>query len=346
MYKNLSKLLFLFMLISSSIIVISANSWLSAWMALEINLLSFIPLMINSKSMMSTESSLKYFLTQVMASSLLLFFIIMSFLNLNFMFQLFYFFNNKMMYIIITLMIKSGVAPLHFWFPSVVEGISWMNIMLLMTWQKIAPLMLISYSLMNNNKNILFIFIIMSSLIGSMQGLNQTSLKKLMAYSSINHLSWILAAMMLNNNLWMIYFLLYSFMSFLLIYFFYIFNLFFINQINYMKNMKSIKFIFFMNLMSLGGLPPFLGFIPKWLVIQNLIFNKFYFLTLFMIMMTLITLFFYLRISFSTFMMNSSNLHWQVLKNYNNKNFNFIIMLSFVNLSNLILFINFMFMIF
>nr|YP_010998218.1 NADH dehydrogenase subunit 2 [Penthetria simplicipes]WPM86375.1 NADH dehydrogenase subunit 2 [Penthetria simplicipes] len=336
MFKNLSKLIFMFMLIFSTIITISSNSWLGAWLGLEMNLMSFIPLMINSKSSSSSEASLKYFLIQSMASTMILMLIIMYFMNLNyFMFLNKFIINKETNLIIISLMIKSGAAPLHFWFTSVMEGINWINGLLLMIWQKLAPLMLISYLINNSTKLILLFFIIMSITIGSINGLNQTSLRKLMAFSSINHLGWMFSTMFLNNNLWLMYFTLYSFLSFSIILMFFNFQLFFINQINLLlyKN-NIIKFMLMINLLSLGGLPPFLGFIPKWLVIQYMIMNNYYFIIFMMMMTTLITLFFYLRISFSTFMLNQQEKKWNFSMNFKNNKIKLMMFFTFINLTS------------
>nr|WKU83819.1 NADH dehydrogenase subunit 2 [Brachypalpus oarus] len=277
MFNNSAKILFFFILMMSTMITISANSWLGAWMGLEINLLSFIPLM-SDNNLMSNESSLKYFLTQALASSILLFSTILFLYQNNFNNQINI--NNFVsMMILSSLLMKSGAAPFHFWFPNVMEGLNWMNALILMTWQKIGSLMLISYLII---KFMMFWCILLSIIIGSLGGLNQTSLRKLMTFSSINHLGWMLMSMYSNESLWITYFLFYSFLSFNLIFLFNMFKLFHINQlfILFFFN-KTLKFSLFLNLLSLGGLPPFLGFIPKWLTIQYLTFiNQLFMLTI------------------------------------------------------------------
>nr|QNE85837.1 NADH dehydrogenase subunit 2 [Microphor holosericeus] len=317
MFKNSSKILFLLILMSGSMMTVSANSWLGAWMGLEINLLSFIPLMNDLNNLTSTEASLKYFLTQALASSVLLLGIIMYMMKYNLINQMSFNEFNINLIMISSLLLKSGTAPFHFWFPGIMEGLSWMNSLILMTWQKIAPLMLISY--FTNSMFILTIPIILSIIIGSLGGLNQVSLRKIMAFSSINHLGWMMASMWSNENLWLIYFLFYSFLSITLILLFNNFKLFSFNQLfsSFFSN-KIIKFSMMMNLLSLGGLPPFLGFIPKWLTIQYLSMNNHLFLMSILTVMTLITLFFYLRMCFSAFMLNYYENNW-IYKIYWNK---------------------------
>nr|YP_010033103.1 NADH dehydrogenase subunit 2 [Hemipenthes neimengguensis]QOW39611.1 NADH dehydrogenase subunit 2 [Hemipenthes neimengguensis] len=334
MFKNSSKILFTFTLMAGTMISISSTSWLGSWMGLEINLLSFIPLMNNTKNLMSSESSLKYFLVQALASAVLLFSVIMSSLKYNMMEMLT---SVKLMELLMvsSLLMKSGAAPFHFWFPGVMEGLSWINSLILMTWQKIAPLMLISYLFIKT----LFIFpIILSALVGSMGGLNQTSLRKLMAFSSINHIGWMLAAMMSEENLWLLYFVMYTFLSSTLVLMFNNYKLFHFNQLFTMFTpSKSFKFSIFMNMLSLGGLPPFLGFFPKWMVIQLLTNNNQILLMFIMTMFTLITLFFYLRMTFAAFMLNYNEPSWVISLNTNNLNSFIYYISSFFSISGLVL---------
>nr|YP_009162818.1 NADH dehydrogenase subunit 2 [Bactrocera zonata]AKG49726.1 NADH dehydrogenase subunit 2 [Bactrocera zonata] len=332
MFNNSAKIMFFFILMTGTLITVSSNSWLGAWMGLEINLLSFIPLM-NSNNLTSTEASLKYFLTQAMASAVLLFAIMMTYLNNYPIIQENSSYSNLM--IISSLLLKSGAAPFHFWFPNVMEGLSWMNALTLMTWQKIAPLMLISYTAQNT---FIFMAIIASTITGSLGGLNQTSLRKLMAFSSINHLGWMLAAMQANESMWCIYFSFYTFLSFSLTFMFNNFKMFHINQLfNSFFNSKTLKFILFLNLLSLGGLPPFIGFLPKWLVIQLLVLKSQYVLMTIMTVMTLITLFFYLRLCFAAFMLNYYENNWTVDMTINNISFKLMLILSFISTFSLIL---------
>lgn len=267
-------------------------------------MLAFIPLIRDNK-LISTEASLKYFLTQALASSVFLFAVILFLLNskrIN---------SNYLIEIIIfsSLLLKRGSAPFHFWFPNVIEGLSWVNALILITWQKIAPLMLISYIIF---KPLIIIRIILSSLIGALGGLNQTSLRKLIAYSSINHLGWILAAIF-NRNLWLIYFLFYTFLTFSIVFIFNIFKISYINQLFSLFFFdKNIKFFLFFNLLSLGGLPPFLGFLPKFLVIQSLTLNNQLFILTFIVLITLITLYFYIRLCYSAFILNYNENNWLI----------------------------------
>nr|YP_008080654.1 NADH dehydrogenase subunit 2 [Mecopoda niponensis]AFK15632.1 NADH dehydrogenase subunit 2 [Mecopoda niponensis] len=335
MLFNPSKLLFLFTLLSGTLITISSNSWFGAWMGLEINLLSFIPLMTNSKNILSTEASLKYFLIQALASAILLFAIILMYLLNNSYFLLFNQFTLSTL-ISSSLLLKMGAAPFHFWFPGTMEGLNWFNCLILMTWQKIAPLMLLSYIL--TMSFFMMLVIISSVVIGSLGGLNQTSLRKLMAYSSINHLGWMISAMMNGENLWLLYFLIYSFLNTSIILLFNTLQIFHINQSFLMMNTNMmLKSSLFFLLLSLGGLPPFLGFLPKWLVIQSLVNSNQLFIIITMVIMTLITLFFYLRLTFSSFLLSYTEIKWNQNLFLNNFSYNLLLSLSMISISGLMI---------
>nr|AEE98122.1 NADH dehydrogenase subunit 2 [Blepharicera jordani] len=334
MFFNPSKLLFFITLMTGSFITISSNSWLGAWMGLEINLLSFIPLMMDTNNLMSTEASLKYFLTQALASAILLFAVLIYMIKTNMTNFIEMEFNWLNLIINSCLLLKSGAAPFHFWFPNVMEGLNWMNSLILLTFQKLAPLTLLSYSL---NMNFIIFIIIMSIFIGSIGGLNQTSLRKMMAYSSINHLGWIMAAMILNESLWLSYFIMYCFLTFSIVSIFNLFKLYYLNQMfSVINNSAIIKFSLFTSLLSLGGLPPFLGFIPKWLVIQALTKNNLIWLMVVMVTLTLITLYFYLRIFYSSALMNFNEMSWN-FKILNLKTYTIVLSLNFITLSGLFL---------
>nr|YP_009564765.1 NADH dehydrogenase subunit 2 [Henosepilachna vigintioctopunctata]QAY82216.1 NADH dehydrogenase subunit 2 [Henosepilachna vigintioctopunctata] len=327
---KLSKILFLSTMIMGTLISISSFSWFSMWMGLEVNMLSFIPLMNEKNNPLSSEASFKYFIIQAISSMLILF-NFLSFLiskeyltPLNFLLEII--FNSA-------LLMKLGMAPFHFWLPEIMEGISWMNTFFLLTWQKIAPMILIMY---NSQMNLFLIsIIILSLLISGLKNWNQTSIKKILAFSSINHMGWMLSIILLNQSLWSFYFIFYVFISFSMIWMFKnswtpsIQDFFKILNSN-----KSMKMFFMFNFFSLGGLPPFLGFFPKWMILKVLWMENYYILATLMVFLTLITLFVYIRLlnQTMTFKISESKMLFTSPKN-------FILNFSnFCNLSGLIIF--------
>nr|AYR05134.1 NADH dehydrogenase subunit 2 [Scolytinae sp. 6 ACP-2013] len=287
-YKNI---LYLFLMVSS-IITISASTWLTAWLGLEFNIMAILPIM-KSTNKFNSESTIKYFIIQAMASSILL---ISSMFIFNFM-------NYLYMYIILTaLFMKVGAAPFHFWLPEIISGMNWFTIFIILTWQKLAPMILM--------KNIIiphyfYLIIIFSVILGSLQGLNQTCMRKIMVFSSINHMGWMISSLMMSIKLWMLYFFLYLIINWNLIFLFYKNNIYYFTHLNKLITYnKNMKLVFLFNFFSLGGMPPFLGFLPKWMII-NLLINNYYFSLIFiMIIMTIMSLYFYTRILLAPLSMN------------------------------------------
>nr|YP_009250519.1 NADH dehydrogenase subunit 2 [Coptotermes sepangensis]AMX22770.1 NADH dehydrogenase subunit 2 [Coptotermes sepangensis] len=329
MPSNSTKILLLITLVSGMLVSVSSNSWIGAWMGLEVNLMSFIPLMSNIKNMYNTEASLKYFIVQVLASATLLFMVVMKTVTED----LFTLTNVGTPYtpmIVCTpLLLKSGAAPFHWWFPGVMEGLSWENCGLLMTIQSAAPMMLMSY-LIEINPFMLSI-ILASTIVGAIGGLNQTSMRKILTYSSINHTGWMLMALITGDNMWMMYFAVYSTLVLTVLSVIKLSSVSFINQTMMTnKETKLMKFMMFTSLLSLGGLPPFLGFLPKWFIIQAMTMNKLMPMATMMVIASLITLYYYLKISYSSFMILTTEPKWnnQSHKNSTNKNISAMILSS------------------
>nr|AXS66339.1 NADH dehydrogenase subunit 2 [Staphylinoidea sp. 6 KM-2017] len=321
---------FLILMMMGSIISISSNSYLGMWMGLEINLLSFIPLIQEKMNMYSTESSLKYFLTQALASIIFLFSILMMSKN-------WFYFSNIDSYLLLifnsSLLTKMGMAPFHFWFPEVIEGLNWMNCLILLSWQKITPMILIMYNM--KFQYFFMMIIIFSMLISGIMNINQTSIRKILAYSSINHMAWMLSAMFFSETIWFYYLIIYIILTINLILLFNLLNLYNYNQlIMILKNNFLIKFIISMNFLSLGGLPPFFGFYSKWLTIQMLINSEWFLLSLIMVMTTLIMLYIYIKISFNILIFNNFEVNFLI--NSNNK-MEMILIINFLTLISLIM---------
>nr|YP_010222615.1 NADH dehydrogenase subunit 2 [Plautia lushanica]UCC46078.1 NADH dehydrogenase subunit 2 [Plautia lushanica] len=297
-----SILLFMTTLMMSTLITMSSNNWIGMWMGLELNMMSFIPIILSKINKSNSEAAMIYFLTQSISSMLLLSTIFLMLL-----------FNNSMMtktmtiIITVSILIKLGAAPFHKWMPDMMTKMNWNKCLLLMTWQKIAPLMMLSN--LNNSNLLMNMSIIWSIGIGSLGGINQSSLRKMMGYSSINHLGWLLAINK-SMNLWIIYLIIYSLMNSMICQVFNKYKLYFINQMSSLNMTNMEKINMFIMMMSMGGLPPFIGFLPKWIVIQSMMNNKEFMMILFMIMFSLITLMYYIRIMTSMFLTQNTSIKW------------------------------------
>nr|YP_009343006.1 NADH dehydrogenase subunit 2 [Austropotamobius torrentium]APS87220.1 NADH dehydrogenase subunit 2 [Austropotamobius torrentium] len=281
--------LFFFTLSLGLMLSISSNSWFGAWAGLELNLMSFIPLISSSSNKYSSESALKYFLIQALASIVIIFSASFTLLTHNFI-----------MLFSLSLLLKLGAAPFYFWFPQVVEGLNWLQVMILMTMQKIGPMVLLSYLMFDKYSFVLmFSSALLSALIGAAGGMNQTFLRKIMAFSSINHMSWMFFAMIMSEMCWLIYFLIYSLLSIMVIMNFYFQQAYHFSHLVNSGVPFIPKMISMMSLFSLGGLPPFLGFIPKWIVIQEMVIGQLFHSLVIILLSSLFTLYFYIRVSIS-----------------------------------------------
>nr|YP_009654771.1 NADH dehydrogenase subunit 2 [Molipteryx lunata]QCI09326.1 NADH dehydrogenase subunit 2 [Molipteryx lunata] len=310
MILNLNKMLFLIILVISTLITLSANNWLSMWMGLEMNLMSFIPLISKKKNKKSSQAMMIYFLTQSIGSITLLFSILMN--SIMFMYPSL---SNDpiIMMTMASIMIKVGAAPFHLWLPEMMTKLNWPECMLLMTWQKVAPLTILSNMTLNNW--FLYISVFASTMVGGLAGLNQTSLRKLLAYSSISHLGWMMMFMTVSTS-WYKYLIIYSLLI-IMICTLMKKNVFFINQLMVSSVSLTEKMTYTILILSLGGLPPLLGFLPKWMVMQSLINSNLYFLMIIMMLLSLLTLFYYLRMMTSLILAYSMTSKWMT---YNSSN--------------------------
>nr|YP_009185853.1 NADH dehydrogenase subunit 2 [Liogluta microptera]ALO70657.1 NADH deshydrogenase subunit 2 [Liogluta microptera] len=324
-------MMFLLILMTGSLISISSNSWMGMWLGLEINLLAFIPLIQEKTNIYSSESSLKYFLTQALASVILLFTLI--FMSKNFLIMKNI--DNSIMIIFNSaLLTKMGMAPFHFWFPEVIEGLNWLNCLILLTWQKITPMVLVMYNI--NFQYFFLIIIIFSMLISGFLGLNQSSMRKLLAYSSINHMAWMISAMFFSETIWLYYYIIYSILTLNIILIFKVMQIFYYNQLLIsLNNNFLMKFFFSLNFLSLGGLPPFLGFFPKWVTIQYLVKLNWMLLVFIMVMLTLLTLFYYMRLIFNIIILTHNEINYFKMISYKNT---FVVFFNLASLSSLLLF--------
>lgn len=298
-----SQLLFVTTLITGTLITISSSTWLGIWIGLEINLLSFIPL-IAQIGKFSAEAALKYLLVQAFASTTLLTRILR--LHLGIITETLAG-NLINVLIIFSLIVKLGAAPTHFWFPEVSNGLGWATNIVLITWQKIAPFVILIYLA----TPLIYIVLIVgaSATVGALGGFNQTSLRKILAFSSINHIAWILIRIYISQNIWSTYFLIYSIITIIMIIYFNRNNINFIHQLYQANSSNPIDtFAVSFNILSIGGLPPFLGFYPKWIIMEYIINTGLYRIAIYIISMTLIVLYFYIRITYSSFILFSSTL--------------------------------------
>nr|AER58936.1 NADH dehydrogenase subunit 2 [Asthenes flammulata] len=318
-----AKLISIMSLILGTIITISSNHWAMAWTGLEINTLAILPLISKLHHPRAIEATTKYFLVQAAASTLLLF---SSTTNALFtgqwdITQLTHPISCLLMTAAIS--IKLGLVPFHFWFPEVLQGSSLITGLLLATVMKFPPITLILLTFPSLNPTLLTIMAISSAALGGWAGLNQTQTRKVLAFSSISHLGWMTIIIIYNPKLTLITFYLYCLMTaaiFLALKTIKILKL--SSMMTAWTKIPSLSAILMLALLSLAGLPPLTGFLPKWLIIQELTKQEMTSTATIIALLSLLGLFFYLRLAYCatiTLPPNSNNYmkQWRTSKPVN-----------------------------
>nr|AFB19574.1 NADH dehydrogenase subunit 2 [Stachyris maculata] len=294
-----AKLIFTSSLLLGTTITISSNHWITAWAGLEINTLAILPLIAKSHHPRAIEAATKYFLTQATASALLLFSATMNAWHTGQwdITQL----TNPAACLLLTsaLAMKLGLVPFHFWFPEVLQGSPLTTALLLSTAMKLPPITLLYLTSPSLDPTLLTCMALLSTALGGWMGLNQTQIRKILAFSSISHLGWMAIILPYNPKLTLLNFYLYALMT----------TAVFLT-LNTIKTSKlstlmttwaktpALSAMLMLTLLSLAGLPPFTGFLPKWLIIQELTKQGMAPAATTIALLSLLGLFFYLRLAY------------------------------------------------
>nr|WLV27694.1 NADH dehydrogenase subunit 2 [Tscherskia triton] len=294
-------LIIYFTILSGPMVTMLSTNFFLMWIGLEMNLLAIIPLMVNKSSPRSTEAATKYFITQATASMIFLLSTILNYKQLG-MWTLQPQTSSLCTALLLTsLAIKLGLSPFHTWLPEVTQGIPLNTALLLLTWQKLAPMSILFQIYEYLYPPILIILALTSVLTGAWGGLNQTQTRKIMAYSSIAHMGWMISVLPYNPTLTITNLIIYIMLTL---------ALFSILSPHSLSSIKTTSLLWnkapatlpltSLILLSMGGLPPLTGFLPKWLIITELLKNNNHILATTMAIAALINLFFYTRLIYST----------------------------------------------
>nr|BBU26125.1 NADH dehydrogenase subunit 2 [Neoclinus bryope] len=288
-------------------IAFASSHWLLAWMGLEMNTLAIIPLMAQHHHPRAVEATTKYFLTQAAAAAMLLF---ASMTNawLSGQWDI-----SQMTHplpatmIALALALKIGLAPLHAWLPEVLQGLDLTTGLILSTWQKLAPFALL-LQIQPSPSTLLIILGMTSTLVGGWGGLNQTQLRKILAYSSIAHLGWMILILQFAPSLTLLALLTYFIMTS---------STFLVFKYNSAATIPALTTSWAKSpvltalaplvLLSLGGLPPLTGFGPKWLILHELTKQDLPLTATFAALTALLSLYFYLRLCYAMTLTLSPN---------------------------------------
>lgn len=278
----------------STLLCFFTNSWLTVWVLLEINTLSFC-----SITTVKTEGNpaevkerlIKYLLVQSIASAILVTASCVKESREIFSLWL-------PLVVTVALLIKIAAVPFHYWFVQVSKKLDWINNKILFTWQKILPIYLVTFQI----KKIIFPFVIASVFWGSIFLVNKKSFKEILALSSVFNLGWLLLAVTLRLKILLVFSAIYWTRL-----------IFFIEEISknkatgfHEKNRKSNKTSLFLKTINLAGIPPLIIFIVKWITFSRMLVINMLILASFVLVISRVNIFVYLRMASSTLLQNSS----------------------------------------
>nr|AER92677.1 NADH dehydrogenase subunit 2 [Brookesia decaryi] len=299
MLSPITQLIISFNLITGTIITASSHHWLMAWSGLELNMLSILVIIMQPKHPRAAEASIKYFLVQVIASALMMFSGTLNAMQTGQwdISQLTNKYASTMF--MLAMLMKIGAMPIYFWLPEVMQGTTMKTAMIIATWQKIAPITLLFATFNNTPQKLMITLGLMSTVIGGVGGINQTQLRKLMAYSSLANIGWMMVVFPLSPNIAMLNIIIYIIMSI---------PTFLLMEKMTMKTLQDMttawttsttaNIMLTLMFLSLSGLPPLTGFAPKLLILNQLVMENLIPIATLMAIVSLLNLFFYMRTTY------------------------------------------------
>lgn len=291
-----------------TIITAASYHWFLAWIGLELNTLAIIPILAKHHHPRATEAATKYFIIQATASSIILLSSIINAWHTGTWDITQLTTQPTPTILLIALAIKLGLAPIHFWLPEVIQGTDTITALIIATWQKLPPISLLYLTSNQFPIILLSLLAVSSTLIGGWSGLNQTQLRKIIAFSSIGHLGWIISISLISQKLLLITLIIYLLITTS------IFTILITSTTKTTKDLGTIwttsptlSTITLITLIALGGLPPLTGFIPKWLILKELITNLLLPLATALALSSLLSLIFYIRLTYVSTLTISPN---------------------------------------
>tara|TARA_Y100000590_G_scaffold140121_1_gene160667 strand:- start:19493 stop:20905 length:1413 start_codon:yes stop_codon:yes gene_type:complete len=305
------------------IIMISSYDLIIFYLGLELQSLSlYILAAFKRDEERSTEAGLKYFVLSALASGLLLYgcSLIYGFTgstNFEIISQNLEETNTGavfgIVFIIVGLAFKISAVPFHMWTPDVYEGSPTSVTSFFALIPKIAALsvfirfMYVPFiNVMDQWQTIIIFLSVGSMILGAVAAIGQNNIKRLMAYSSIGHMGYVLAGLATGTNsgvqsalIYLTIYLVMNLGAFGCIFMMKRENVFQenISELSGMsKNHPILGLSFLIILFSLAGIPPLAGFFAKFYIFISVIESEMYALAIIGLVTTVISAFYYLRI--------------------------------------------------
>ena len=331
-------------------IMISSNNFLLLYLGLEIQSLSlYVVSSFRRDNYKSTEAGLKYFILGSLSSGLMLFGISLiygSTGSINFeiissMINFEGFFPGivaGLVFLICGFAFKASAVPFHMWTPDVYEGSPTPVTAFFATVPKLAAVGVLLRVLFDcfgqiveSWQQVIIIISVLSMFLGSVAAIGQNNIKRLMAYSSIGHIGFVLMGVASGTDKGvsavLIYMVLYIIMNIGV--FVFILNMerngvavTTINSLNMYNNVSKSQTLFLTILLfSLAGIPPLAGFFGKFFIFNAAINAGLSWLAVMGGIASVIAAFYYLRIVYLMYFGLSSDplsgkmptAHWIIL---------------------------------
>ncbi len=306
--------------------IVRSTDLLTVIIAIEVQSVIFYTLIAyRNKSISGKEGALKYFVIGSIASTLMILGVSFlykesGYLDINSITE-----TQLMSYsvggilILISLLIKIGAAPFHFWLIDAYEGAQ-LHILLMLV---ILPKIFLFYLMFIFNKMftqnyIIGFAVIVSAIMGAVGAMKQTKIQRFLAYTVVFNNAFFLGALLV-NQFFALYSLILSLIIYLVITLLNILPLIVLRARDAKLIFASLRDLlilkksnFFIALLiscaflSAGGLPPLIGFFGKWYSLVPLMYLKYKFLAYFLIIISIIAAYYYLRITTLLFFFKES----------------------------------------
>ena len=316
-------------------VMISANSFITIYLGLELLSLSLYAMVaMNHTSVRATEAAMKYFILGALASGFLLYGMSLIYgatgsLEITRVAEAMYMqAANKtilvfgIVFVVAGLAFKLGAVPFHMWVPDVYDGAPTPVTMLIAGAPKLAAFAIVIRLLVNGFvmhaqdwQGMLVLLAVLSMGVGNLAAIAQTNIKRMLAFSAISHMGFVLLGMSVGivpgGDAFLAYNAYATVMFYVVTYVLMSIGAFGMillmarsgfesDQIDDFKglNKRSPWFAAMMMvlMLSMAGIPFFVGFFAKFSVLLSVVAAEQYYLAVAAVMFSLIGAFYYLRI--------------------------------------------------
>lgn len=319
--------------VAGMMLVVSSYDLIAMYLAIELqSFCMYIIASLKRESEFSTEAGLKYFILGAFSSGLLLFgcSLLYGFTGTTNYQQLFQVFSSidkavdieisnaiilGVLFILVGMLFKLSAAPFHFWAPDVYEGAPTSVTAFFAIVPKIAILSLVVrlfsfvfYGLLLPWQEVLILCSIFSMVIGTLGALSQNKIKRLLAYSGIGHIGYMLMGISTGSieGIYATFFYVIIYVVMTVATFSILLSIRRQGNLSKLKYLSDLSGLFLSNpqlafsfaiiMFSMCGIPPLAGFFSKTFVFIAAINMEMYFLAIIGVMTSVVASFYYIRI--------------------------------------------------